>query len=115
MPFEQFAESNGRKVKHCQADNAPFGAKDFRANIELNNQTVDCSGVGAHHQNGVAERATMTITQWAGSMIMHSILMWPDQAENAVKLWPFALEHAACIWNHMPRRDSRIAPIKLFA
>ena len=112
--FEQLAESHGHKVKHCRADNAPFGAKAFRDNIELNGQTIDCSGVGAHHQNGVAERAIMTVTQWARSMIMHAILMWPDQSQNAVKLWPFALEHAAHIWNDMPRRDSRIAPVELF-
>ena len=114
ITFEQFAESHGHKVKHYRADNAPFGAKDFRTNIELNNQTIDYSGVGAHHQNGVAERAILTITQWARSMMIHSILMWPDQSQNILELWPFALEHAAHVWNHMPRRDSRIAPIELF-
>ena len=56
----------------------------------------------------------MTITQWARSMMIHSILMWPDQSQNVLELWPFALEHAAHVWNHMPRCDSKIAPIELF-
>jgi hypothetical protein len=39
------------------------------------------SGVGAHHQNGVAEHSTRTVTQWAQSMLFHSILHWPEVAD----------------------------------
>ena len=67
--FEQFADSAGVKIKHYRADNAPFGAKEFRDNLELSGQTIDYSGVGAHHQNGVAERAIMTTTRLARCMI----------------------------------------------
>jgi len=48
-------------------------------NIQLNNQKINFSGVGAHHQNGVAERAIKTITQLAWATLLHATIMWPDQ------------------------------------
>jgi hypothetical protein len=110
--FEQFALTSGVKIKSYWADNVPFDNEDFRSNIQRNNQTIDFSGVGAHHQNGVAERAIQTITSWARTMMLHSIIMWPDQADLA--LWPFALDHAVYLWNNMPQRESRMSPLELF-
>jgi hypothetical protein len=37
---------------------------------------------------------------------------WPDRAK--LDLWPFALEHAVYIWNHLPKKDSLIAPVESF-
>jgi len=42
-------------VKAYCADNAPFGATEFVADLEAKGQTIDYLGTGAHHQNGVAE------------------------------------------------------------
>jgi hypothetical protein len=60
--FEQFAETFGIQIKSYLADNVPFGTDAFLRNIESNNQTIEFSGVGAHHQNGVAERSIQTVT-----------------------------------------------------
>ncbi|KAG7341235.1 reverse transcriptase RNA-dependent DNA polymerase [Nitzschia inconspicua] len=70
------------------------------------------SGVGAHYQNGVAERSIQTVTQWARAMLLHLALHWPEQSR--LDLWPFALEHAVYLWNHMPKKDSLLAPVQLF-
>jgi hypothetical protein len=78
----------------------------------ITKQQLTFSGVGAHHQNGVAELAISTVTQWARSMLLHQALHWPD--ESRLDLWPFALEHAVYLWNHLPRKDSLIAPVELF-
>ena len=53
--FEQFASTASVGIKSYRADNVPFGNADLRAHLECNGQTIDFSGVGAHHQNGVAE------------------------------------------------------------
>ena len=111
--FEQMAKTFGQTIRSYRADNVPFGSDDFRNEIERCNQTIDFSGVGAHHQNGVAERAIQTVTTWARTMLLHSIIMWPDQADLA--LWPFALEHAVYLWNNIPRMDSKLAPIEVFS
>ena len=80
--------------------------------MELQGQTLTYSGVGAHHQNGVAERAIQTVTQWALAVLMHQMLHWPAAFDAC--LWPFALQHAATIWNNMPRTRSGLSPIELF-
>ena len=63
--FERFAALNGVKLQHFRADNQPFDSKEWLDDLETNGQTMSLSGVGAHHQNGAAERALQTITYWA--------------------------------------------------
>ena len=65
-------------------------------------------GVGARHQNGSAERAIKTITCWTRTMILHSILIWQEQANT--ELWPMAMDQAVFIWNNLPRQESRLVP-----
>ena len=111
--FEHLAHSFGRKIRTYRADNVPFGAAAFRDHVAQNNQTIDFSGVGAHFQNGVAERAIQTATSWARTILLHATIMWPDQAN--LELWPFALQHAVFLWNNMPRKDSRLSPLEVFS
>jgi hypothetical protein len=49
--FECFTKQFNVKIKHYHADNAPFGANKFKADIENQEQELAFSGVGAHHQN----------------------------------------------------------------
>jgi hypothetical protein len=113
LAFEQEAEQFGIKIKNYRADNVPFGSEEFKQSIEDHNQMVDFSGTGSHHQNGVAERSIQTVTSWARAMMLHAILHWPEAAQ--LDLWPFAMQHAIWIWNHLPRKDSKLAPIELFS
>ncbi|KAG7369081.1 reverse transcriptase RNA-dependent DNA polymerase [Nitzschia inconspicua] len=112
VAFERFAHSCGHRLQSFRADNMPFDSAEFKADLVAKNQTISLSGVGAHHQNGVAERSIQTVTEWARAMLLHHALHWPEQAQ--LDLWPFALEHAVYLWNHLPRKDSLLAPIELF-
>jgi hypothetical protein len=112
IAFERFATTCGHKIKSFRADKMPFASKEFQADLVTKGQEITFSGVGAHNQNGVAERAIQTVTQWASSMLLHHALHWPEQTQ--LDLWPFALEHAVYLWNHLPRKDSMIAPVELF-
>jgi hypothetical protein len=111
--FEQVAAQSGVHIKGYHADNVPFGSQACVANIELNKHTLDFSGVDAHHQNGVAERAIKTLTYWARTILLHEVIKWPDCSN--LELWPFALEHAVYLWNNIPKQDSLLAPFQLFA
>ena len=94
--FEKFCrEHNILKIKKYRADNLPFRSQRFMDDINQQNQLIDFSGVGAHHQNGVAERAIQTVTRWGRTMLLDMILHWPDQAN--LHSWPFALEHAVFV------------------
>jgi hypothetical protein len=110
--FERFAACHGALIKQYRGDNHPFSAQEFLDELELCEQDITYSGVGAHFQNGVAERALQTVTSWARAMMMHQLLHWPEQFDPA--LWPFALEHAVFLWNNMPRHQSGLTPLELF-
>lgn len=111
--METFLDTLGYRVKEYRADNQPFGAKEFMDDLELQGQQITFSGVGAHFQNGVAERALQTITNWARTMMMHQLVHWPDQFDPS--LWPFALEHAAHLWNNMPKQGQSFSPLEILS
>ena len=70
------------------------------------------SGVGAHGQNGVAERAIQTTVNSARTMMLHQALLWPEHFD--MRLWPFALQHAAYLWNRIPHTtpSTSISPLE---
>ena len=110
--FERFAEQFGIKIHSYHTDNHPFKAQIIKDDLEAQGQTMTFSGVGAHHQNGVSERAIKTITYWARAMMLHQLLHWPEAFDEAY--WPFAMEQAVHIWNNLPREDSGLTPTELF-
>jgi hypothetical protein len=60
LAFEKFALSHGVHIKHYQADNGRFKGNLFTKSIEDKGQTISFCGVGAHHQNGIAEKRMET-------------------------------------------------------
>jgi hypothetical protein len=110
--FEGWAKESGHKISHYHADNAPFRSAEFVHDCTIKGQTMSYSGVGAHHQNGVAERSIQTITSWARAMMLHSIIHWPGEAR--LELWPMAMDQAIYLWNNSPKRGSRMAPTEVF-
>ncbi|KAL7474968.1 hypothetical protein ACHAW6_000907, partial [Cyclotella cf. meneghiniana] len=71
------------------------------------------SGVAAHHQNGVAERAICTITNIARANTLHATLHWPDQ--SFIDLWPLAMSYAVCVYNKLPQHGAGLSPEELFS
>jgi hypothetical protein len=112
IKFERFAAGFEIRIKKYHGDNGVFAANEFREHVQQQGQQLEFSGVGAHHQNGVAERAIQTVTNWARTMLLHSCLHWPV-ATNLL-LWPFALEHAVLLWNNLPKKDHGLSLIELF-
>jgi hypothetical protein len=53
--FERFANQHGIHVKNYHGDNGVFNSQEFVRDVEQKGQTINFSGTGAHHQNGVAE------------------------------------------------------------
>lgn len=110
--FERMAALCNVKIKSFRADNHPFGSKEFREDLELNGQTMDLSGVGAHFQNGVVERSQLSINSWTRSFMVHQLLNWPEVYDQA--LWPLAMEQAVFLWNNLPRKESGLSPVEIF-
>ena len=54
--YERELSSMGVTVLNYHTDNGVFTAAEFQDELAKNEQNVTFSGVGAHHQNAVAER-----------------------------------------------------------
>ena len=101
--LDREAHSLGFKLRKFLSDNGIFKAKDFLNDLRRRGQTFRFSGVGAKHQNGIAENSIKTVSNLARSMLIHSALRWPDAHD--LSLWPLCLEHAIYIWNKLPGID----------
>jgi hypothetical protein len=60
--FERAAKSCGMKIQCYHGDNGIFKSSEFLDALTKLEQQLKFSGVGAHHQNGIAERLIRTIT-----------------------------------------------------
>jgi hypothetical protein len=99
-------------VKGYHGDNGIFTAQPWKQHSEARGQTLDLSGVGAHHQNGIAERAICTIVGSSRTMMLHAIIHWPD--ETKLDLWTFALQYAIRLHNHIPQHGKTVTPYEVF-
>jgi hypothetical protein len=53
--LESLAQQEGFSIKTYHADNGVFALNAFKEECALLDQRYSFSGVGAHHQNGIAE------------------------------------------------------------
>ena len=106
--------SQGVIVKSYQSDNGIYAKSDFEKALLDNNQTLFRCGVGAKHQNGIAERAIGLIQNMARAMLLHLRLHWPDEFDP--NLWPFAMDYAVWIYNQTPQSGrAHLSPDELFS
>ena len=104
--FELHAWEMGIKIQKYHGDNGVYKSKAYKDDLDKRHQEMSYSGVGAHGQNGVAERAIQTVTHSARTMMLHQALLWPEQFD--MRLWPFALEHAVYLWNNIPNASYKM-------
>ena len=110
--FEREASRFGIKILGYRADNGIYKSKEFQDVLKQKGQTIQFSGIGAHHHNGIAERAIQTISSCARAMMIHAIIHNPKEVQ--VDLWPFAMKYAVWLWNRMPKKDSGLSPDEIF-
>ena len=104
--FESILKSFGFAVSSYHGKNGVFKMQTFMDYCNRKQQQITCSGTGAHHQNGVAERSIQTVVGWARSLLLHAAIHWPNMAN--LKLWPFALNHAVYCWNILPDQHTKL-------
>ena len=96
----------GVNISSYHTDTGIFASKEFVKAVDNSGQTIDYRGVGAHHQNGVAERAVQTISLIARTMLMHAAIHWPSQSGSILPLWQCAMEQAVYLWNNLPSQET---------
>jgi len=111
--FEQLCRDVGVVPQTYLSDNGTsFTSQSFTSHLEEFRQVKRLAGVGAHHHNGIAERAIGTVMSVARASMLHAAIHWPDVADT--KLWPLAVQHAAFLYNHMPKVENGLSPLDLF-
>ena len=89
-----------------------FTSADFNQDLQRFRQVHQFAGVGAHHHNGVAERAIQTIMSMARTILHHAATHWPAAIDPV--LWPFAVDYSVLLYNMIPRQDTGISPHEMF-
>ena len=110
--FERFARDRGVSVEHYHCDNGVFASRGFREEIQRCGQTISFCGVGAHHQNGVAERRIQDLSDSARAMLAHASHRNPAITAH---LWPYALRHASYVRRLLPREGHSKSPEEFFS
>ena len=77
--FEREARTCGVSIHSYQGDNGVYKAAEFVKDLNDRGQMIKYSGAGAHHQNGVADRAIYTILESAKAMLLHAAIHWPKE------------------------------------
>jgi hypothetical protein len=108
--FEREMLSMGVTVLNYHTDNGVFTAQAYQDELAKLNQQLSLSGVGAHHQNAMAERMIGVTVAMARTMMLHAKMRWPNQVST--KLWPMALKHAQHLHNHLPGTNN-VCPLDL--
>ena len=111
--FELLAEQHGVRILHYHCDNGRFANKAFVDDVQMAHQTITFCGVGAHHQNGGAERHIRDIMENAGTSLLHAAYRWPKAI--AANLWPQAINHVMNVRNSLPRPGKTESPLSKFA
>jgi len=84
------AQSHGVRVDHYQADNGIFKTHALVDACRQAGQGLTFAAVGAHLQNGLAERRIRELQDLARTMLIHA------------HHWPYAVQMAADILNETP-------------
>ncbi len=111
--LERLALDDGIRIKHYHSDNGVFNSAAFKDDCITSSQHISFSSVGAHHQNGVAERNIKTISQWARANMLHAAFHWTAHAN--IKLWPQAVDYAVWVFNRLPSVDTGLSPNELWS
>jgi hypothetical protein len=108
--LEAMAQEEGFKINSYHSNNGIFAATEFKDHCDCHQMKYSFSGVGAKHQNSIAERIIITITQWARANMLHLATSWSQCADS--KYWPQAIDYATWVFNNM---ESGISPDELWS
>jgi len=111
--YERYGATHGVTIKRYHADNGRYAEQPFRDACAQANQELTFCGVGAHHQNGIAENHVKQLTLGARTLLLHAKRHWPEAITTM--LWPYAIKAAAERHNNLKLDDTGRSPIEKFS
>jgi GAG-pre-integrase domain len=113
VAFELLSASYGVKILHYRGDNSRFADNMWRQDIAKKSQQLSFCGVGAHHQNGRAEKRIRDLQNQAITSLIHANRRWHEAID--ARLWPNALRAADEAIINTPFAGQDLIPLELFA
>ena len=112
--FERIALEHGVKVQAYHADNGVFKANAWVDDCLKKQQQLPFAGVGAHHQNGLAERKIGILQDLTQINFAHANAVCPEAV--TAHLWPYAMRCVNDRLNKTPLMQDprRRSPLELF-
>ena len=110
--MEAFAERYNIRIKRFRTDNGAFISNDFANHMRKAKQKLSACGVGAHWQNGIAERYIGSITRWARTLLLHAMSRWPSVITE--EFWTFAVNQAVNIHNATRQHGKTKCPWEMY-
>ena len=98
--FEKYAEDKGITIQGYCADNGIFKDNTWAMACKNSHQILKFAAVGAHHQNGYAERRIRVLQDLARTMLIHANKRWPSAVTP--NLWHYAIRMANEVLNNTP-------------
>lgn len=108
VKFEKESLGRGIIIQNYRTDNGVYTSREFLEYLFNSGKTITHSGVGGHHQNGVAENAIKNMVRLSRAMMIYNYLRWPKFVDKS--LWPLELQHAVYLHNNTPRMDTTLSP-----
>ena len=110
--YERLAASFNVRIQAYHADNLRFNDNNFQGDCIRHGQTITFCGVGAHHQNAVAESKVKLVSYGARTILLHAKRRWPNVISTA--LWPFAMQAIIRRHNHIALDSNGQSPMEKF-
>eukprot|EP00957_Ditylum_brightwellii_P170956 13012712-Ditylum_brightwellii.AAC.1 len=76
--YERLMHSYGHKVEAYHGDNIRFDSQDSKDSCDKAQQTYSYCGMGAHHQNSIAEDINKRLSHNARTILLHAKRKWPS-------------------------------------
>jgi hypothetical protein len=76
--LEAIAQEEESRMNSYHSDNRIFAATEFKDHCNCHQMKYSFNGVGAKHQNGIAERNIKTVAQWAHANMFLLANSWPQ-------------------------------------
>ena len=108
----KWKDAGGIPLKYNSDNGTAFTSKSYAAHLSNFSQIQQFAGVGAHHHNGVAEKAIQTIMSIARSLMLHSAIHWPEVSDPS--LWPMVFQYATYLYDKVPDPSRGLCPDDLF-
>ena len=82
--YERIAKTYNVSVMSYRADNLRFNDRNFSGDCLKAGQQITFCGVGAHHQNAIAESKIKQVSQGARTILLHAKRRWPTVISTAL-------------------------------